>query len=296
MTKDPIIASVSCGDIYAAQRRLRVELLDRSSIRHNPARDLAAHMLLSIDDLPSCWSIATEWLQSQLGCHRVDAGFGVPQAREYFPSFAEAKNSNYDIPSFGSSAVYNQDPVMQAMWLDERPIVFADIKQDRRVTHRLRKRMSGAKTKSKFGAALRSRNGSYGLICADWTEHLAPRKSTILDCFELTVADVLSPVIAIAKEFAEQNPSNRNIYQKDINNQKHFADDSAQYSDWMLTETETEVAKLIAQGLSYKEIAQIRERSFSTVDHQLRSIRKKAGVSSTSALISLLANSNISRR
>ncbi len=293
MLKGPMFASAFCGDVYSAQRRLRVELLDRPSIRHKPARDLAAHMLLSIDDLPSCWNIATEWLQSQLGCHRVDAGFGAPQAKEYYPSFAEAKNSNYDVPSFGGSAVYNQDPVMQAMWLDERPIIFADIRQDRRVTHRLRQRMSGAKTKSKFGAALRGRHGSYGLICADWTEHLAPRKSVILDCFELSVADVLSPIISLAKEIAEQDCSNCNSYQKDVDHQKRYTANSATYSEWMLTVAETEVVKLVAQGLSYKEIARIRGRSFSTVDHQLRSIRKKAGVSNTSALISLLANTNI---
>lgn len=60
-----------------------------------------------------------------------------------------------------------------------------------------------------------------------------------------------------------------------------------------LTASEIEVARLVAKGLSYKEIAQLRGRSFSTVDHQLRSIRQKIGVSSTSALVSLLARINL---
>ncbi|MBF3226145.1 helix-turn-helix domain-containing protein, partial [Pseudomonas aeruginosa] len=56
--------------------------------------------------------------------------------------------------------------------------------------------------------------------------------------------------------------------------------------------SEIEVARLVAKGLSYKEIARIRRRSFSTIDHQLRSIRQKTGASSTSALVSLLARTD----
>ena len=59
-----------------------------------------------------------------------------------------------------------------------------------------------------------------------------------------------------------------------------------------LTASEIEVARLVAKGLSYKEIARIRRRSFSTIDHQLRSIRQKTGASSTSALVSLLARTD----
>ena len=80
-----------CGDVYATQRGLRTRLLDHSAIRDTPARDLAAHMLLSLDDLPSCWSIATNWPRIELGCQRVDTGFGTRQARGYFPRFAKSQ-------------------------------------------------------------------------------------------------------------------------------------------------------------------------------------------------------------
>ena len=68
-----------------------------------------------------------------------------------------------------------------------------------------------------------------------------------------------------------------------------MADGSRNVSAVTPTSSEAEVASLVAKGLSYKEIALIRGRSFSTIDHQLRSIRQKTGVSGTSALISLLA-------
>ncbi len=289
MSRGPIIVERFSGDLIEAQRQLRSSLLESSIIRYDSSRDLASHMLLYLDDLPKCWSIATNWLCKELGCHRIDTGFGSVNAKYYYPSFAEAKNTDYDIPSFGDSAVYNFDPGMQALWLGRRPVVFADIRQDKRVSQRLRQRMSGARTKSKFGFALRTQNGSYGLICADWTQHLAPHKSEIYDCFEHTVADVLSPIIAVAKEIADQNPHCTAA----VANGVVIQESSLYCAEPMLldtlTESEIEVAGLVARGLSYKEIARIRGRSFSTIDHQLRSIRRKLNVTSTAELVSLLA-------
>ncbi len=281
-----VIADGFCGDVFATQQRLRAQLLDGTFIRHRRARDLAAHMLLNLDDLPACWSLATNWLRAELGCHRVDAGFGAQQASEYFPSYAEAKDTDYDVPTLGGPAVDNRDPVMQAMWLAPRPVIFADIKQDRRVQMRLRQRLSKARTKTKFGGALRVVGGSYGLICADWTEHFAPHDSDIYDCFEQTVADVLGPIIAVSKAINDH-----------AHRRERAKGDSSMAAEGIsvatLTASEIEVARFVAKGLSYKEIAQLRGRSFSTVDHQLRSIRQKIGVSSTSALVSLLARINL---
>ena len=261
-------------DVLAAQRRLRGLLLDRTAVRYRPARDLAAHMLLHLDDLPGCWSIATGWLQSELGCHRVDTGFGDCLAAEYFPGFAEAKAGDHDVPSFAGKPVDNRDAMMQAMWRDPHPLVYADIKQDSRVSQKMRSRMSGARTRSKFAWALRTDQGSYGLICADWTEHLVPTESGLYDCFEQTVADVLSPIIFVARDIATEESGISGA-------QRHGLA--------ALTRSETEVARLVARGLSYKEIARQRGRSFSTIDHQLRSIREKMGAASTAALIHLLS-------
>ncbi|QDG76374.1 response regulator transcription factor [Labrenzia sp. PHM005] len=281
------------GDVFEAQRQLRRYLLDQPVVRYAPARDLAAHMLLNLDDLPGCWSLATNWLRAKLGCQRVDAGFGASRDFNYFPSLAEAKNPDYDVPSFGGAAVFNQDPAMQAMWLGSRPVVFADITQDRRVSKRLRNRMSGAQTKSKFGSALRTIDGSYGLICADWTEHHAPSDSGLLDCFEHTVADVLSPVIAVSKQITAQSASVTDTVPDSARPITTSSDQPGADLLQLLTESEIEVARLAARGLSYKEIARIRDRSFSTIDHQLRSIRHKTGVTSTSALVSLLVKAGI---
>jgi DNA-binding CsgD family transcriptional regulator len=251
-------------------------------------------MLLHIDDLAGCWSIAANWLRAELGCHRVDTGFGVQTAADYFPGFAEAKSSDHDVPSFAGKPVDNRDTMMQAMWRDERPLVYADIKHDARVSVLMRQRMSGAKTRSKMAWALRSPEGSYGLICADWTEHLAPVQSGLYDCFEQTVADVLSPIIFVAKGLSGQVCDGAGYVTLRQPVRVGMPDGAGELALARLTPSETDVARMVAKGLSYKEIARLRGRSFSTIDHQLRSIREKTGATSTAALIHLLTRAEIS--
>ena len=280
--------------MFSAQRRLRTELLDRPIVRYKPARDLAAHMLLHIDDLAGCWSLAANWLRAELGCHRVDTGFGMQSATAYFPGFAEAKSSDHDVPSFAGKPVDNRDTMMQAMWRVERPLVYADIKHDARVSIGMRQRMSGAKTRSKMAWALRSPDGSYGLICADWTEHLVPLQSGLYDCFEQTVADVLSPIIFVAKDFSSQVQGDADCLARQETGVVRQHDYAGQLALARLTPSETDVARLAAKGLSSKEIARLRGRSFSTIDHQLRSIREKTGAATTAALIHFSTRAEIS--
>jgi len=49
------------------------------------------------------------------------------------------------------------------------------------------------------------------------------------------------------------------------------------------------LAALAATGMSYKEIARRLNRSFSTIDHQLRSVRSKLGARSAGRLVRKLA-------
>lgn len=52
-----------------------------------------------------------------------------------------------------------------------------------------------------------------------------------------------------------------------------------QFETWKLTQTEREVAMLLLKGLSFKEIASVRETMEKTVRQQASSIYKKASVS-----------------
>lgn len=52
-----------------------------------------------------------------------------------------------------------------------------------------------------------------------------------------------------------------------------------QFRDWNLTQTEREVAMLLLKGLSFKEIASVRDTMEKTVRQQASSVYKKANVS-----------------
>lgn len=52
-----------------------------------------------------------------------------------------------------------------------------------------------------------------------------------------------------------------------------------QFEQWQLTQTEREVAMLLLKGLSFKEIAAVRDTVEKTVRQQASAVYKKAGVS-----------------
>jgi hypothetical protein len=64
--------------VQSTMVRLRDDLFGSTSrIRWRPARNLAAHMLLFVDDSKRCSAIAVEWIRDDLGCSRVDTGLGA---------------------------------------------------------------------------------------------------------------------------------------------------------------------------------------------------------------------------
>jgi DNA-binding NarL/FixJ family response regulator len=56
------------------------------------------------------------------------------------------------------------------------------------------------------------------------------------------------------------------------------------FAQWQLTEAEKEVALLLLKGLSFKEIASVRETSERTGREQARGVYKKAGVAGRAEL------------
>lgn len=58
----------------------------------------------------------------------------------------------------------------------------------------------------------------------------------------------------------------------------------SQFSEWMFTDAEADVALLLIKGLSHREIASLRETSERTVRHQAQSAYRKAGLPGRTAL------------
>lgn len=60
-----------------------------------------------------------------------------------------------------------------------------------------------------------------------------------------------------------------------------------------LTESEREVVRLLAQGLSNEDIAEARGRSARTIANQLASVYRKCGVYSRTELLAKLAGTDV---
>jgi DNA-binding CsgD family transcriptional regulator len=265
-------------NLMAAQRQLRRNLLDTpGAIRWRPARDLAAHLLLHLDAPDECWRIAADWLREAFDADRVDCGFGRPEDAFFRPGF-EALRRDRAVPSVIGLAVDATDSGMQALWHARGVMVLLDVEQERLLGRDARAQLLRIGTRVKMAAPIKDHTGPFGLICVDWMDACDPARNERCAHFEEVAAVVLGPVLGMAQRMAG---SMRRV--------TYPAEDEGPDPFDSLTPAERTVARFAADGLSYKEIARLLDRSFSTVDHQLRSVRSKLGVSSTARMVNLLS-------
>jgi DNA-binding CsgD family transcriptional regulator len=127
------------------------------------------------------------------------------------------------------------------------------------------------------------------LICANWVGRPIPDSSVLHEHFDSVVSDVLGPILLASHELAAMRAA--------AGRAESAAGDGNADADGvgrglvLLTPAELKVAWLAASGLPYKLIADRLNKSFSTVDHQLRSIRQKLKVRTYAELAAVLANS-----
>jgi DNA-binding CsgD family transcriptional regulator len=261
--------------VLELQRALRERLLSHRQIAWRPARDLAAHMLLHLDDANGCLQLAVQWMREAFDADRVDAGFGAPRDVVYRPQ-AEALRSTRRVPSMVGAAIDAADDGVQDVWASDRVVVFRDIAQEPRMGERLRASLLGVGSRNIIATALRDRGVPVGLTCADWMECRVDADDTRCRHLQELSDGVLGPIIGAARSLEEEDAR---------------CGDSGDPHALLraLTPAERRVALLAATGLSYKAIARRLDRSFSTVDHQLRSVREKLGVRSAGQLVHLLA-------
>lgn len=265
--------------MLAAQRDLRRRLLDNASvIGWRPARDLAAHLLLHLDEPGACWSLAADWLRETFDADRVDCGFGGPGEAWYRPQ-GQALRRDREVPSVLGHAFDGAEGGVQAAWRAHGAMVLADITQAAQLSERERAALLGFGTRIKVAAPIIDvDSGPLGLVCLDWLDLDGRDRESRWARFEDVVGSVLGPVMAAARRLSQTDAAEPTapLAAPDLELAR-------------LTPAEKVVVRLAADGLSYKEIARRLNRSFSTVDHQLRSARGKLGVTSTARLIHRLA-------
>jgi DNA-binding CsgD family transcriptional regulator len=252
------------------QTRLRDRLLDRRYVERKECRDLAARLLLYIDDTRAMFDACLDWLNESLQSDRADAGFVVKGASHYIPCSQRLQAVHADMPSVLGIGVPLADSMVTAALLSRIPLSLNDIRLDRRLHPAMREQLLGSGVRHKLSVALRAGTESIGLLCLDRGAE-APRWDEAAREMLHTVAHgLLEPIFREMLGAGHLRPVDE--------------EPPIRASDPALTAAEKRVAGLVLQGCSYKEIARQLGRSRSTIDHQLRSLRAKLGVHSTPKL------------
>lgn len=262
--------------MFLAQQELRHCLLDHpSSISYSKARDLAAHLLLLIEDSTAAWQECVTWLRIELDVERVDGGFASPQQKLYFPGQAESIYESCEITTIKGLKVDNYSSAVKKIWRMNKPVVFTSLEKDTLFEPSCRKALITNGIESKMAISLKKSKQAFGLICIDRSKRrfALDWQQSQYDIVESVVREVISPI----------------MYQIHLldNNTYTSIPKTIKYKS-LLTAAEMRVACLAASGLSYKEIARQNCRSIHTIDHQLRNIRKKLNVDNNASLVALL--------
>jgi DNA-binding CsgD family transcriptional regulator len=265
------------------QRTLRRRLFEGpGALRWRPGRELAAQMLLYLDEPQSCWRLATEWLRDTLDADRADGGWGGyvdarGQGRCYVAA-AEAVRHTLALPSVQGIRFDAADPAIRSVWDCERAAWIDDVAQARSFSPAMRHALVALGTGAKLAIPLRDGGRAVGLMCADWRRQVPPQVGHVADELTAFARDGLGPLMAAARRSGQERIIGAEVVELDAPAVELHG----------LTPAEMRVARLVARGLSYKEVAREIGRSLSTVDHQLRQVRAKLGVRSTARLVRLL--------
>ncbi|MEO8124979.1 MAG: LuxR C-terminal-related transcriptional regulator [Burkholderiales bacterium] len=287
-------------DFLRIQRELRARLFEGSAaIRWRPARELAAQLLLYLDDAQACWRLTAEWLRDTLDADRVDGGYGGflgrnGEGRSYVV-MAEARRNSMALPSVLGIRFDAADASIRNVWGDPGVSAIADISQARSFSADMRGALQALGTSAKLAMPLRDGSRPVGLLCADWHRRAPSWDAQMCEQMSILARHVLGPLFAASERIMRERAddvddrSSREAWGLVLPQAPPQALASPVDDLSLLTPAELKVARLVARGLSYKEVARQLDRSLSTVDHQLRSIREKLGARSTARLVRLLA-------
>lgn len=274
-------------ELVETQRVMRRKFFEGpQSLRWGPARELAAELLLYLDDPQACWSRTTEWLREEIGADRSDGGFGgfVDQSGSPVDYVVEAESLKSSAPmvSVLGTRFDANDSALKTVWGTNGPCPIEVVSQARSLSISMRDRLTHDGVLSKLSIAVRT-NRPIGLLCVDWSRERPSWNSDAINYLGEVVATIVAPMLDAATSFKIDN---------NISSAIEIKRDLPVF--WgQLTPAEKVVAQHIGQGLNYKEVARTLGRSLSTIDHQLRSIRAKAGVATTAKLMRLLGQYGI---
>ncbi|MEM9135591.1 MAG: sigma factor-like helix-turn-helix DNA-binding protein [Actinomycetota bacterium] len=242
---------------------LRRRLLDDTSATAGAGerrdRDRAAHMLLFLDDPKRVLDLALEHLVAELRTAKGDAGVVDTDDAEYLPSSVFGEPDQ--VATVAATPLPNHHPVIRAAWEAGGPVAFDRVRANRRLGT-LEPVFVELGTTAMLAAPIYRHRVGLGLLCIDesegerrWTPQAHDRVRHFVDRW-------LAPILA--QSLARQAKQDA------------------------LTAAERRCVLLLAEGLSYAEIARSLDRSPRTVDNHLRSARRKTNTRNSIELIQVV--------
>jgi len=269
--------AVDCEHLHEMQSQLRNSLLNGRRLG-SAERQLAAEMLLYLDDAGRCWSVCAEWMLDNSFAERVDGAFSKPRDRVYTAQY-ERRRDDVDMPTVIGVNFDAREQGIRTVWQSQHAVAYQKAAEDGRLSPSLRAALASVGIRSKLAVALRDRGQEVGLLCLDSSREEA-WSSGSCEMVGHLAREVIGPVLGAALELSG---SAGFMASTGANKTTHL-------TSFALTPAELRVAELVVAGLSYKEIARKLDRSCATIDHQLRSIRDKFGVTSTAKLVHALTS------
>jgi DNA-binding CsgD family transcriptional regulator len=163
------------------------------------------------------------------------------------------------------------------------PVVFEDTLDNPHIEPELARFFQQVGTRSKMAIAIRDGGQIVGLLCLD---HSRPQAWDLESRSRVQVLAslVIGPVLGAARNLTVATPHEA----PEATTASPLGWEASSIERLGLTPAECRVAQWVMQGYSYKEVARHLNRSASTIDHQLRSLRQKLGVTSTAKLVQAL--------
>ena len=243
------------------EHTLRRSLLDgtRPVTSHERRdRDVAAHMLLHVDDPARVLELGTDHLVHELGTARADAGLVDRRDEKYLPTVVIAETAD-DRESIATTPLPNHHPVLKAVWASPGAVSFDQVVGNPALGS-LETVFSNLGMTAMLAAPIRHDGCPLGIICLDETDGTRRYRPADHERVDGFVQRQLAPVLHAA---LRRHAGRRTT----------------------LTSAEAAAVRLLAQGHSYGAIARQLAKSPRTIDNQLRSARRKADVRNAVELV-----------
>lgn len=238
---------------------LRRDLLDQADRSGERRRDCdrAAHMMLYLDEPAQLLALGLDHLADTLSCERADAGVLDEADTTYRPT-AVIADGDAQRAAIAGTPLPNRHDVLRAVWRSSQPVTFSSVRGNRHLGS-LEPVFVGLGTEAMLATPIRHRGVGLGLLCLDETESrtFTDEERRWVDRF---VTTQLAPLLAASLHRLAARSTH-------------------------LSAAESDAVALLAEGLSYTEIARRLDKSPRTVDNQLRSARRKAGARNAVELV-----------